>query len=137
MWLFDKRAFTSTVAYDPAMGSQNTEHKQVANSSADPKGWLLVRARVHADLEAMQDQLRTITGNPDLSIYIAYDKGADYEFRALVTRDDMKAYLAAQVDEIDYGSHFKEVVKAHATQSHERYSAMIKVWSAMEVLQPH
>jgi|SRR5450631_649049 hypothetical protein len=117
MWLFDKRAFTSTVAYDPEMGGQNAEHKQVANSSADPKGWLLVRARVQTDLEAMQDQLRTITGNPDLNIHTADDKHADYEFRALVTRDDMKAYLAAQVDEIDYGSHFKEVVRAHATQS--------------------
>lgn len=139
MWLFDKRAFTSTVAYDPAKDMKDTEHKKVALASADPKAWLLVRARAKEDLEAMEATLRGIVyaGDDAFSIYIAKDGTADYAFRALVSRPDMKAYLIAQVDEIDYGSHFKEVVQAHASQPALRHTAMMAVWSAMNRLTPY
>jgi hypothetical protein len=138
MWLFDKQAFTSTVAYDPTKDFvKDSKHKEVALASEDPSGmWLLVRARVKEDLVVMEKTLQTVKNDPAFSVYVATDTGADYSFRALVCREDWKLYLCALVDDIDYGSHFKEVVKANASQPNERYTAMMKVWSAMSNLQP-
>lgn len=129
MWLFEKRGFVSVVAYDPDKDKFNKTHGEAAASSADPKGWLLVRARVHADLV----EVEKIIGH---DIMIFEDKGADYSFRALVTRDDFKAYLCKAVDDIDYGAHFKEVAEKNSTQGKVRHSAMMTCWTAMARLQP-
>ena len=131
IWLFEKRGFVSVVAYNPDMDKWNEKHMKAAAESADPSGmWLLVRARVEADLKEVQ----TIIGH---DIMIETDKSADYSFRALVTRDDFKAYLCKAVDDIDYGSHFKEVAEKNSTQGKARHSAMMSVWSAMARLQPY
>lgn len=128
IWLFDTNGFTSVVAYDPTKDFRKSAHKAFAEASSDPKGWLLIRARIKDDLVAIEK----IIGH---DINIVNDKSADYSHRALVSRDDWKAYLSAQVDEIDYDSHFKEVVRARAPKHPRRYSAMMGVWSAMADLQ--
>lgn len=131
MWIFDPNAFTSTVAYNPTKDrAKVSKHREVAEASEDPTSWLLVRARIGADLEFME----TLVGE-DLHIY--EDIYADYSWRALISRENFKKYLAAQVDSIDYGAHFKEVVKARSDQktSTRRYSAMMGVWTAMAALQ--
>lgn len=138
MWLFDKTSFTSTVAYDPSKDIGKSGHKEIAEASADPKGmWLLVRARVEADLLAVEKALRTVKGDETFSVHVTTEASADYSFRALISREDMKAYLNYVVDDIDYGSHFKEVVKANATEPTTRYSAMMGVWGEMARLQPY
>ena len=131
MWLFEKRGFVSVVAYDPKKDKVNKVHSKMAKTSADPAGmWLLVRARVEADLE----EVEKIIGH---DIMISEDKGADYSFRALVSRDDFKAYLCAAVDDIDYGAHFKEVCEKNSSQGKARHSAMMRCWTAMSDLQPN
>lgn len=138
MWLFDKHSFTSTVAYDPSKDVGKSGHKEIALASEDPKGmWLLVRARVEADLTAVEKDLQAIKGDDKFSIHVTTESSADYSYRALISREDMKLYLASIVDGIDYGSHFKEVVKANASMPTERYSAMMGVWSEMMRLQPY
>ena len=138
IWLFDKTSFTSTVAYDPAKDVGTSNHKQIANASTDPKGmWLLVRARVIDDLEAVEKTLRKVKGDDTFSVHVTTESWADYSYRALISRDDWKLYLCSLVDDIDYGSHFKEVVKENASHSAARYSAMMKVWGNMADLQPY
>lgn len=131
MWLFEKRGFTSTVAYNPVKDYVNSPHRKIAEASENPLGWLLVRARVREDLKAVEEIL-----GKDIHIYT--DSKADYSFRALMTRQDMKDYLSKAVDDIDYGAHFKEATRASVkAQAGPRYSAMMSVWSAMANLQPY
>lgn len=129
IWLFEKRGFVSVVAYDPDKDKFNETHMKAAKESTDPNGWLLIRARVLADLR----EVEKIIGH---DIMVFEDKGADYSFRALVTRDDFKVYMCQIVDDIDYGAHFKEVAEKNSSQGKERHSAMMTCWSAMARLQP-
>lgn len=139
MWLFEQRGFTSTVAYNPDKDPfKQGEHYKVATASADPKGmWLLVRARVEEDLIEVEKILRIIKGDDKFSVHVSTDKAADYSFRALISREDFKAYLSAAVDDIDYGAHFKEVCQKRSSQGAKRHSAMMSIWSAMANLQPY
>ena len=130
MWVFEKRGFVSVVAYDPDKDKFNPVHHKMASESEDPKGWLLIRARATEDLE----QVEAITG---LDIAITTDHLADYSFRGLMTREQYKGYLCTAVDEIDYGSHFKEVCRDNSSQGQVRHSAMMTVWNAMLKLQPY
>lgn len=128
MWIFNTAGFQSVVAYRPNKDLAQTEHRNLAMASEDPKGWLLVRARLKSDLEAVQQKLGT-------DIHILRDASADYAYRALVTKDEWKRFLAIEVDGIDYDSHFKEVSKERAPQHPDRYSAMMSVWGTMARLQ--
>ena len=130
MWLFEKRGFVSVVAYNPDKDKVNKVHREAAKSSDNPTGWLLVRGRVLADIR----EVEKIIGH---DIMVFEDKGADYQFRALVTREDFKKYMCQIVDDIDYGAHFKEVAEKNSTQGKERHSAMMTCWSAMARLQPN
>ena len=130
MWLFEARGFYSMVAYDPKKDVVNDVHRELASSSENPDGWLLVRARVEEDLLKFEQ----IAG---VDLRITTDKSADYAFRGLITREDFKAYLAKCVDQINYDSHFKEVVRANSSQPEKRYPAMMKIWNAMADLQPY
>jgi len=127
MWHFSKRGFTSTVAYDPA---KNRDPKSRLSEFAPQAGThVLVRARIKEDL----DDLKRVV--PDL--HVETDPSADYSFRCVVSREDLKAYLALSVDDIDYDSHFKEACRDAAPKAGGRYSAMMSVWSAMARIQPH
>lgn len=76
---------------------------------------------------------REVARQPTLNIL--KDADADYAYRALVIKDDWKRYLISQVDQIDYASHFKEVVRERAPDVPERHQAMLNVWTAMAKLQ--
>lgn len=80
---------------------------------------LLVRARRPGDIERIFPKA-TVT---------EYDK-SDYQFRAVVTRNDVKAALAGEVDRIVYNN-FKNSVRDH--DLHNAYNA---VWGIMAKLQP-
>ena len=121
MWIFVDDAFVSVVQYHP--------EKDKDSPQPLPKGDLvLVRARVEADL----DSLRPIV--PNLTVQDV--KAADYRFRTIITKRQLKKWLTRKVDALDYDSHFKEVVRDRAPNVHGRYSAMMAVWSAMNRLQP-
>lgn len=127
MWVFTKQSFLSVVEYDP---SKDKEPKSIFKKYAHRKGThVLVRARVKADLEALRPWCHKMK--------IDTDEHADYMFRVVIPRKTFAKFMADQVEMIDYDSHFKEVVRANATQSTERYSAMMSVWSAMNRLQPY
>jgi hypothetical protein len=129
--MFEQRSFLSVVAYNPAKDIKDSEHKAIAEASEEPKGgWLLVRARLIEDLEAVQTRVGQ-------DIFIRTDRYADYSFRALMSRELFKEYLSLAVDDIDYGAHFKEASRAVSAHSAARYSAMMSVWSTMAALQPY
>lgn len=134
MWMFEQRGFTSAVAYSPKADKASTlvsSHKKIALESDNPEGgWLLLRARLIDDLEVIEKIL-------DIDLHIDTDPSADYTYRALISRDDMKRYMVQIVDDIDYGSHFKEVAEARSSHGYPRHHAMMSVWSAMAELQPY
>lgn len=126
MWIFTKRSFLSVVAYDPKKDMEkNSPFKNIAKSN---KTHVLVRARVLEDIE----DLKLVVPN----VKIVDDIIADYKYRAVITRKQWDRYVLKANSEIDYDSHFKEVVRANSTQPQKRYSAMMSVWSAMMNLQP-
>lgn len=132
MWMFEKRGFISVVAYDPKK-DRNKASKFPEIAMRGKKEYdhshLLVRARIKEDL----DMLKLVVP----SLHVETDKSADYSFRAIITRKQMKKFLAMSVDDLNYDSHFKEVARDNSPKAEGRYSAMMSIWSAMAKLQPY
>lgn len=125
MWLFAPKGFVSVVAYDPSKDrNSKSEFRNIAKQAGTH---LLVRARVEADL----DMLKVIVP----SVKIEADPAADYAYRCVVTRKQFKKFLASSVDDITYGSHFKEAHRDMAPPAKGRYEAMMGIWSKMAALQ--
>lgn len=79
---------------------------------------LLVRARMKGDIEAaFQGHALDVIHTPT---------GADYAYRAFVSRADMKAMLRKQVDRIVYDN-FKDSV-----ESKERHDVYLQMWGIMK-----
>jgi len=126
MWTFAPRGFISVVAYDPSKDrNSKSEFRNIAKKAGTH---VLIRARIEADL----DMLKEVVPN----LLIETDPAADYSYRCVMTRKQYKRFLVRTVDEIDYDSHFKEVVRDRSPQVEGRYSAMMTVWSAFAKLQP-
>jgi hypothetical protein len=127
MWVFTRKGFYSVVAYDPKQDKETkSPFKKIAKSKFTH---VLVRARVKEDLE----DLRKVVPN----VKVVDDVIADYKYRAVISRRQWKKFLDLAVDDIDYDSHFKEVMRAgDKHQPQARYEAVSKVWSAMIQLQP-
>lgn len=129
MWLFTDKGFLSTVVYDRKADSVKRSKRQLKSWGKNP---VLVRARLKGDLE----QLRPFWSK----LRIEDDDSADYEFRAVIPRTRWVEFVSAKADEIDYGSHFKEVAQARspggAAEGLSRHSQMMRVWTAMAALQP-
>lgn len=125
MWNFTKYGFTSVVAYDPTKDKKpDSPFPKIAKQAGTH---LLVRARIKADL----DQLKRVVP----SLVIDTDAGADYAYRAVITRSHMKKFMCLMVDEIDYDSHFKEAARDNSPLAPGRYQAMMGVWGEMAKLQ--
>lgn len=125
MWLFEQHGFVSVVAYDP---SKDRNSKSQFRKIARQKGThLLVRSRIKADL----DMLKTVVP----SLVVETDAGADYAYRAVVTRKQFKQFLAKSVDNLQYDSHFKEAARDASPKVKDRYTTYMSVWSAMSRLQ--
>jgi len=126
MWIFTRGGFYSVVEYDP---KKDPNKKSFAHSLVKKRGsHVLVRTRVKEDLDDLDRVIK--------NLHIEDDGSADYRFRAVIPRKKWIKYLEVCAKEIDYDSHFKEVVRSSATQPAARYQAMMNVWSAMSALQP-
>lgn len=125
MWNFTKYGFTSVVAYDPTKDKKpDSPFPKIAKQAGTH---LLVRARIKADL----DQLKRFVP----SLVVDTDAGADYAYRAVITRSQMKKFMCTMIDEIDYDSHFKEAARDNSPLAPGRYQAMMGVWTEMSRLQ--
>lgn len=80
---------------------------------------LLVRARVAGHIEAVFPHAK-----------VTQSSHTDYQFRAVVKRDDVAAALALHVYSMDYGN-FKNEVKNR--RLHDAFAA---IWGVMARLQP-
>lgn len=129
IWIFTDKGFLSTVAYDHKVDSVKRSKRQIKSWGKNP---VLVRARLKGDLE----QIRPFWSK----LRVEDDDSADYEFRAVVPRARWVDFVATKADEIDYGSHFKEVAQARSPggkdEGVKRHSRMMQVWTAMAALQP-
>ena len=105
MWIMLPDAYISAVAY-------------VTNPPQPDK--LLVRARVKGDLEKLFPR-NVIERTTD----------ADYLYRTVVTRNQLKLALLNEVDRIDY-KNFKNAVPKNDNARHHAY---LKCWAAMNQLQ--
>ena len=106
MWVFTTAGFYSVVAH-------RTRH-----------GYVLVRARTRADMEALKAWI------PDLQVF--EDQAADYRWRAAVTTANWQNALASLAGAIDYDN-FKDAVAER--QGHDRARIYSGVWSLLRVLQ--
>lgn len=97
MWVFLNDSFLSIV--------QHREHAEK----------LLVRSRIKGDIEQAL---------PGVEVFEM--ASADYFYRAVVDREEVKAALAKAVDRIAYDN-FKGSIRDHA-----RHEACLKVWSVMD-----
>lgn len=114
----------SIVAFDPSKD-------EVKRSKRERKRWgnnpLLVRARVKQDIEQLKPYWSKLK--------IEADGSADYKYRAIVPRQRVGDFVFNKMLEIDYDSHFKEVVKDRAPAAAGRYEAMLSVWNALAKIQ--
>lgn len=101
MWIFTQDGFISVV-----------DNKQV-------QGKLTVRARDKESLELLAD----VTGQPIIEL-----PNRDYEYRVYVTRDQLSAFMATQIDDLTYGN-FKN--RIWDTRGDVYHSACAEVWNAM------
>jgi len=101
MWIMLNDAFLSIVQKDCPVGS------------------LLVRARRAKDIKRVFGK----------RVKIVRTEGADYLFRAVVSRSEVVAALENEVEGIDYGN-FKDSVR-----DTELHSAYLNVWTAMAAVQ--
>ena len=124
MWLITEDGLTSVVRYVPTKDNVNKEHRALAEQSDDPKDWLIIRARVKADLERIEEKA-------GLDLHIVTDPHADYAYRGLCRTADLQKYFSSAIAAIDYDSHFKEVVRDRAPECAGRYSGMMAMWSTM------
>jgi hypothetical protein len=108
MWLITKNGFLSVV--------QNLD-------SRGPDDALLVRGRVRADLERFADFAARRGARPA----VVESPDADYGFRLATSRGNLAAFLAAQVDALDYPNFKSEVAKAEPERAH----VYMGVWSAL------
>lgn len=129
MWIITRGGFKSVVAYDPKHDDRkDSPFKKMVKS---PTSHVLVRARAKEHLE---DLVTVVPG-----LRIEQDFSADYMFRAVIPRKKWEKYLQAEAQDIDYHSHFKEVVRdaSPADLKSGMYKAMMAVWSDMYALQPY
>lgn len=101
MWVFLNNAMISVV--------QHSTQPEV----------LHVRARVRGDLRLLF---------PDAKVTETIGVGRDYAFRCDISRDELQAVLAAQVDQIDYVN-FKSSIPADPAGT-KRHSWYLDVWVA-------
>lgn len=127
MWLITDEGFLSVVSFDPSKDKAKRSNRQVKSWGRNP---VLVRARVKADLEQLRPYWSKLRIEADLS--------ADYEWRAVMPRTRWADFLAHKGAEIDYDSHFKEVVQSRSTDKDggaRRHSAMMGCWTELSTLQ--
>lgn len=107
MWIIAKHGFISLV-------QDRKDHNM-----------LQVRARVQEDIEQLLPGAVVFTKD-----------GADYRYRARVTKVEVAQMMAQQVLDIDYDSHFKdEAIAADKKHNATRRSAYYGCWSALAKLQ--
>lgn len=99
MWIFLYDSFFSVVQND-----NNSEQ-------------LLVRARFEGDIQRVFGENLEVYETPD----------SDYRFRAVVLRDDFKAVMNQEIDNINYRN-FKNTIP---NTMHEKKSAFSQVWSVL------
>jgi hypothetical protein len=104
MWIFLRNSFLSIVE---------------CKDSADPKMFLLVRARLRGDIERLFPTAK-----------VSEDGGSDYRFRAWLPRALVAKVLSREVDQIDYGN-----FKAAVMDYNRRAPAYFAIWLAMAHLQ--
>lgn len=120
MWVVTTDGFYSVVQFDKRKGKKLKVPYRLKDT--DPDSWLVVRARVRADLERLKIH----------DLYIEKTLIGDYGYRAILTREEWADYLLAATYEIDYDSHFKEEASRNRPGRHSIY---MDVWSALNRLE--
>ena len=109
MWIFTKKGFFSIV------------------QDKDDENYLIVRARVKGDLEAlMGNNAALLNGYP-----IEEDAGSDYRYRVRMERDVAEYFLLFAMKDIDY-TNYKAAVYSVDPRRSEYYGM---VWAMMADMQ--
>lgn len=122
MWLFTKYGFYSAVCARQGDG-QNGQ-------PVDPRR-IMVRARVRAHLEALQQRLPNLVGGCD----IREDIGSDYAYRLFIDKESWSQALVELNAELDYDNFKSEVARFQGSTGRRYEHALHDVWDVMYRLQ--
>ena len=111
MWLITTQGFLSVVKNSDSRGADDV---------------LLVRARVRTDLERFADFAARRGARPA----VVESPDADYGFRLTTSRENLSAFLAGQIDALDYPNFKSAVAKTDAARAH----VYMGVWTALHKL---
>ena len=112
MWLITTQGFLSVVG--------NLDSKS-------PNDALLVRGRVRAELERFAD----FSGERGARPAVVETLDADYRYRLTTSREVLVAFLAEQIDALEYPNFKNEVAKTDPKRAH----VYMGVWTALRGLQ--
>jgi hypothetical protein len=121
MWLLTKTGLFSAVAYDASRPGPALEMPV-----AESPNLLLIRARVEQDLTDMLEALELPRSRAQST------PGADYAYRALLTRAEWLRFLSHETQRLDYANFKSRVLEVQGRERHEAYT---RAWSAFRSIQ--
>lgn len=119
MWLFTKTGFVSIV-------------EKAGDHEAQT---VTVRSRDLESLEVMREDIYKLYDYELGEAEITENSGTDYAYRMVITKEELKRYMVAIVDGIDYDNFKSEIVPNRKNSGGEEagkkwYDTLMKIWSA-------
>lgn len=119
MWLFTKTGFVSIV-------------EKAGDREAQT---VTVRSRDLESLEVMREDIYKLYEYDLGEADIAKNAGSDYAYRMVITKEELRRYMVAIVDGIDYDNFKSEIVPNRKNSGGEEagkkwHDTLMKIWSA-------
>ena len=119
MWLFTKTGFVSVV-------------EKAGDREAQT---VTVRSRDLESLEVMREDIYKLYEYELGEAEISKNAGTDYTYRMVITKEELKRYMVAIVDGIDYDNFKSEIVpnreKSGGKKSGDKWhNTLMKIWTA-------
>lgn len=119
MWLFTKTGFVSIV-------------EKAGDREAQT---VTVRSRDLESLEVMREDIYKLYEYELGEADIAKNAGTDYTYRMVITKEELKRYMVAIVDGIDYDNFKSEIVPNRTNSGGEAvgkkwHDTLMKIWTA-------
>ena len=112
MWLFTRTGFVSVVQ----------------KPSDVEAGTLTVRSRDYESLDCLREDIYRLYDYDIGQADIVEDLNTDYRYRMVITREEMKRYMVAIVDGIQY-ENFKNEVTSSRSDGEKWKTPLLKMWA--------
>lgn len=118
MWLFTKTGYVSIVEKPEDIQAQT----------------LTVRSRDRESLEVMREDIYKLYNYNLGEVEISTKAGSDYKYRMVVSREEIKNYMVAIVDGVDYNNFKTEIVRNRENSGGDEAgqkwgTTLLNIWS--------